>query len=175
MGCQSLRLFRRFSPLGSYAKKWLNKRKELSTGITDHHVILHIKHCNSPLIISGRSHQLRVHCLSKGHRIIGDYCYSNRTDVKPYRMMLHAYRLVIPMKRETIDVTAPDPFLSDVDSLWNCVTCLNTYSAFLLEHPIHYGKESKDVAKNRKPKSSSDCDDLKCHTTSIKDTQKVQL
>ncbi len=25
---QSLRLFRRFSPLGSYAKKWLNKRKE---------------------------------------------------------------------------------------------------------------------------------------------------
>ena len=125
--------------------------------------------------ISGRSHQLRVHCLSRGHQIIGDYCYSNRTDVKPYRMMLHAYRLVIPMKRETIDVTAPDPFVPGLDSLWNCVTCLNTYSSFLRDHPVHFGNEKNRRKKNRNPVNSSDCTDLKCHTTSSKDSQEGQL
>ncbi|XP_038065362.1 RNA pseudouridylate synthase domain-containing protein 1-like [Patiria miniata] len=67
---------------------------------------------------TGRRHQLRVHCLGLGHPIVGDYTYSYRRDVKPYRMMLHSHRLTIPAKGETVDVVAPDPFVTEVDPLW---------------------------------------------------------
>ena len=43
-------------------------------------------------LITGRRHQLRVHCAHIGHTIVGDYTYSNRTDLLPPRMFLHAYR-----------------------------------------------------------------------------------
>lgn len=59
---------------------------------------------------TGRRHQLRVHCSLLGHTIVGDYTYSNRTDVTPYRMFLHAFRLILPTSLETIDVSADDPF-----------------------------------------------------------------
>ena len=49
---------------------------------------------------------------------MGDYAYSGRTDVRPYRMMLHAYRLVLPFPDEVIDAKTPDPFLNSVDPLW---------------------------------------------------------
>lgn len=42
--------------------------------------------------ITGRRHQIRVHCSFLGHTIIGDYTYSNRRDVEPSRMYLHALR-----------------------------------------------------------------------------------
>jgi 23S rRNA-/tRNA-specific pseudouridylate synthase len=79
---------------------------------------------------TGRTHQLRVHCSAIGHCIVGDYTYSDRTDVMPYRMMLHAYHLVVPMKRERIDVTAPDPFLPSVDSLWQPCRTFTTYDDY---------------------------------------------
>ena len=43
--------------------------------------------------ITGRTHQLRVHCMAIGHPIVGDALY-NDTDSSPAeRMMLHAERL----------------------------------------------------------------------------------
>lgn len=42
--------------------------------------------------VTGRRHQLRVHCADIGHTIVGDYTYSNRQDVLPHRMFLHAFR-----------------------------------------------------------------------------------
>lgn len=42
--------------------------------------------------LTGRRHQIRVHCSYLGHSIVGDYTYSNRKDVKPARMYLHAIR-----------------------------------------------------------------------------------
>ncbi|CAG9790586.1 unnamed protein product [Diatraea saccharalis] len=42
--------------------------------------------------ITGRRHQLRVHCSAIGHTILGDYTYSNRLDNSPHRMFLHATR-----------------------------------------------------------------------------------
>ena len=39
---------------------------------------------------TGRSHQLRVHCLSMGHPILGDPLYAPQTADKYPRMMLHA-------------------------------------------------------------------------------------
>ena len=44
--------------------------------------------------ITGRRHQLRVHCHYIGHTIVGDFTYSNRQDVLSPRMFLHAHRLV---------------------------------------------------------------------------------
>lgn len=61
-------------------------------------------------LVTGRRHQIRVHCHELGHTIVGDFTYSNRQDVIPYRMFLHAYRLVMPTALEKIDITSEDPF-----------------------------------------------------------------
>lgn len=77
--------------------------------------------------ITGKRHQLRVHCASIGHTIVGDYTYSNRKDTSPPRMFLHAYRLQMPTKVENIDVTSSD-FFSDEssDSRWCSSIKLNS-------------------------------------------------
>lgn len=62
---------------------------------------------------------------------MGDYTYSDRTDTAPFRMMLHAFQLRIPMKHETIDVSSPDPFVIEVDSRWESVTTFSTYDSFV--------------------------------------------
>ncbi|XP_029431904.1 RNA pseudouridylate synthase domain-containing protein 1 isoform X2 [Rhinatrema bivittatum] len=69
--------------------------------------------------LTGRTHQLRVHCAAIGHPIVGDFTYSFKKDSGPYRMMLHAYALRIPTDTELIEVTAPDPFVSTVDKDWS--------------------------------------------------------
>ncbi|CAL1290099.1 unnamed protein product [Larinioides sclopetarius] len=61
-------------------------------------------------LITGRRHQLRVHCHELGHTIIGDYTYSNRKDLYPYRMFLHSYRLFMPTNIENLDILTEDPF-----------------------------------------------------------------
>ncbi|XP_048408572.1 RNA pseudouridylate synthase domain-containing protein 1 isoform X2 [Stegostoma tigrinum] len=66
--------------------------------------------------LTGRTHQLRVHCMAVGHPIVGDFTYSLKTDSNPYRMMLHAYYLRIPMEGELIEVTTADLFTHMVDS-----------------------------------------------------------
>ncbi|XP_066833867.1 RNA pseudouridylate synthase domain-containing protein 1 isoform X2 [Anser cygnoides] len=66
----------------------------------------------------GRTHQLRVHCSAIGHPIVGDFTYSQKKDSSPYRMMLHAYYLRIPTGKELIEVCAPDPFVTAMDSNW---------------------------------------------------------
>ncbi|KAG6463936.1 hypothetical protein O3G_MSEX014163 [Manduca sexta] len=63
--------------------------------------------------ITGRRHQLRVHCSALGHTILGDYTYSGAADVAPYRMFLHATRLVLPLQQESLDIKTPEPFFSD--------------------------------------------------------------
>ncbi|XP_062387327.1 RNA pseudouridylate synthase domain-containing protein 1 [Sardina pilchardus] len=68
--------------------------------------------------LTGRTHQLRVHCSAVGHPIVGDYTYSLGKDNSPYRMMLHAYLLRIPLPKEPIHVAAPDPFLPARDTKW---------------------------------------------------------
>lgn len=60
--------------------------------------------------ITGRRHQIRVHCSYLGHRIIGDYTYSNGKDTEPSRMFLHSARLVLPNPIENLDISTKDPF-----------------------------------------------------------------
>ncbi|XP_046568338.1 RNA pseudouridylate synthase domain-containing protein 1-like [Haliotis rubra] len=80
--------------------------------------------------LTGRTHQLRVHCCHIGHRIIGDYMYSDRTDTQPPRMMLHSYRIHVPLKPQPLDVTAPDYFVSGIDPSWQATQVYTTYEAF---------------------------------------------
>ncbi|CAM9369458.1 unnamed protein product [Choristocarpus tenellus] len=45
--------------------------------------------------LTGRRHQLRLHCLAMGHPIVGDATYAGDTD--SYRMFLHATKLKLPL------------------------------------------------------------------------------
>ncbi|KAI0982482.1 hypothetical protein GJ496_003949 [Pomphorhynchus laevis] len=67
----------------------------------------------SATILTGRTHQIRVHLSYMGHPIVGDWLYSNRTDYKPFRTMLHAYRLELCAGNEVLKCCSPDPFLND--------------------------------------------------------------
>nr|XP_045594005.1 RNA pseudouridylate synthase domain-containing protein 1-like isoform X1 [Procambarus clarkii] len=76
--------------------------------------------------ITGRRHQLRIHLSESGHTIVGDFTYSNRHDLSPFRMFLHAYRLVLPSEFEYIDVKTEDPFSeSDPRNKWVPVETLH--------------------------------------------------
>ena len=57
---------------------------------------------------TGRRHQLRIHCHSIGHTIVGDYTYSDRQDSKPKRMYLHAYYIKIPNDVEDLEIQTGD-------------------------------------------------------------------
>ncbi|XP_017780252.1 PREDICTED: RNA pseudouridylate synthase domain-containing protein 1-like [Nicrophorus vespilloides] len=78
----------------------------LETGLYDSYP------CTKVLVkpITGRRHQIRVHCSALGHTIVGDYTYSNKKDTKPHRMFLHSHRLKLPNVEEDIDVQTKDPF-----------------------------------------------------------------
>lgn len=83
------------------------------------------RHLFSP----GRTHQLRVHCSAIGHPIVGDFTYSSGADDSPYRMMLHAHLLHIPLEPQPLLVCAGDPFLPTVDPKWVPQRTLRTLSA----------------------------------------------
>jgi len=84
--------------------------------------------------ITGRRHQLRVHCDTVGHTIVGDWTYSNRRDFLPPRMFLHAHRLIINTPLEKLDVNAGDPFTEHDNSFDWCVSekVCDIYSAYNL-------------------------------------------
>jgi 23S rRNA pseudouridine955/2504/2580 synthase len=68
-------------------------------------------------LMTGRTHQIRVHCQSQHHEIAGDDKYGDRKFNKLmkglgcHRLMLHAYRLEIPANAYTdrLDIVAPEP------------------------------------------------------------------
>jgi len=61
---------------------------------------------------TGRSHQLRVHCLSMGHPILGDPLYAPQTADNYPRMMLHAeeIRLNHPENAKGMKFRTTTPF-----------------------------------------------------------------
>lgn len=58
--------------------------------------------------LTGRTHQLRIHCAAHGHPILGDSRYGAK---KPGALLLHARRVEIPLypKKPAIAVEAPLP------------------------------------------------------------------
>lgn len=71
-------------------------------------------------IITGRTHQIRVHMASKGHPILGDVIYGSGAKSAP-RLMLHARRLEFahPATGETMAFEAepPEGFVGCVDRI----------------------------------------------------------
>lgn len=66
--------------------------------------------------LTGRTHQLRIHCNLIGHPIFGDPFYSDRQDTKAAELgirthQLHAERLVLrhPVSNQEMDFRAPVP------------------------------------------------------------------
>jgi len=68
-------------------------------------------------LLSGRTHQIRVHCQAEGHEIVGDKKYGDRQfnqEMKKQglkRLMLHASRLELPATEfhEDLVINAPVP------------------------------------------------------------------
>src|SRR5262249_19233710 len=61
--------------------------------------------------ITGRTHQLRVHCASMGWPIVGDAIYGTAPRTGGPVLHLHSREIVVPLypKRDAIRVTAPVP------------------------------------------------------------------
>ncbi|XP_011746765.2 RNA pseudouridylate synthase domain-containing protein 1 isoform X1 [Macaca nemestrina] len=76
--------------------------------------------------LTGRTHQLRVHCSALGHPVVGDLTYGEPSgqEDRPFRMMLHAFYLRIPTDAECVEVCTPDPFLPSLDACWSPHTLL---------------------------------------------------
>ncbi|XP_078126559.1 RNA pseudouridylate synthase domain-containing protein 1 [Sander vitreus] len=102
--------------------------------------------------LTGRTHQLRVHCSAIGHPIVGDFTYSLGADDSTYRMMLHAHLLHIPLEPEPLLVSAGDPFLPAVDPKWLPQRSLRTLTATveaLLDHRVEEDRKIKEEKKER--------------------------
>jgi tRNA pseudouridine32 synthase / 23S rRNA pseudouridine746 synthase len=61
--------------------------------------------------VTGRSHQLRVHCAAVGHPIVGDALYGSADFAAP-RLLLHAAAITIahPQNGTSLHVKCPTPF-----------------------------------------------------------------
>ena len=62
-------------------------------------------------ILTGRTHQIRVHMQSLHHPVAGDPIYGQKNGVRAPRLMLHAYTLAFdhPVTGERLRFTAPPP------------------------------------------------------------------
>lgn len=62
-------------------------------------------------LLTGRTHQIRVHLSAVGHPIIGDEMYSKKTDPRIKRQALHCFnlRIIHPVTKELLNLKAPLP------------------------------------------------------------------
>ena len=72
-------------------------------------------------ILTGRTHQIRVHLASIGHSIIGDKTYGNKRLLSIERQMLHAWKIKIPHPSSgelmSFESPLPDDFQEIVDEM----------------------------------------------------------
>ncbi len=68
-------------------------------------------------LLTGRTHQIRVHCAHLKHPLLGDSVYGR--GVGHTRQALHAYRLRFshPLRHQIIELTSPLP--ADLQGLWD--------------------------------------------------------
>jgi 23S rRNA pseudouridine1911/1915/1917 synthase len=88
--------------------------KPVQEGIREPGSMISLVECD---ILTGRTHQIRVHMASLGCPIIGDMVYGRHTADRtiyppPQRQLLHAWKLEIkhPISRENMIFEAPPPF-----------------------------------------------------------------
>ncbi|HXW52929.1 MAG TPA: RNA pseudouridine synthase, partial [Myxococcota bacterium] len=72
--------------------------------------------------ITGRTHQLRVHCAAIGHPIVGDYIYGT-VDESERTLHLHAQEIVVPLYPNkpaiAIEAKLPPHMAKSLDSLFD--------------------------------------------------------
>ena len=72
-------------------------------------------------ILTGRTHQIRVHLSSIGHSIIGDKTYGNSRQLHIERQMLHAWKIKIPHPATgelmSFESPIPDDFQAIIDEM----------------------------------------------------------
>src|SRR5262249_20505666 len=71
--------------------------------------------------VTGRTHQLRVHCAARGFPIVGDTIYGNSPRAGGPALHLHSREIIVPLykNREPIKVMAPVP-LTMQERLYAC-------------------------------------------------------
>ncbi|MFA6713731.1 MAG: RluA family pseudouridine synthase [Victivallales bacterium] len=72
-------------------------------------------------ILTGRTHQIRVHLASLGHPIIGDQTYGGKQQLHVERQMLHAWKLNIPHPASgelmSFESPIPEDFQEIIDAM----------------------------------------------------------
>ena len=74
-------------------------------------------------IVTGRTHQIRVHCQTEGHEIAGDSKYGDKAFNKQMRalnirrLMLHATRLELPASDYFPEIVINAPLPDEFDQL----------------------------------------------------------
>ncbi|HEY6527666.1 MAG TPA: RluA family pseudouridine synthase [Cellvibrionaceae bacterium] len=102
---------------------WPNRPRQKidwQTGKTSHTFFRTLKRCEhsqSTLLdlfpITGRSHQLRVHCWGIGHPILGDHLYNmDESHLQTSRLMLHAEQISLhhPITAVPLTINCPEEF-----------------------------------------------------------------
>ena len=62
-------------------------------------------------LLTGRTHQVRVHLADWGHPVLGDRLYGSRRADEAHRPLLHASHLTLPHPKDgkPVRITAPVP------------------------------------------------------------------
>lgn len=78
--------------------------------LTYYNVLEYYKECTliSVNIVTGRTHQIRVHFTAIGHSIVGDTTYGNASKLIN-RQALHAWKLTFPFKNKNYSYNSPLP------------------------------------------------------------------
>jgi tRNA pseudouridine32 synthase/23S rRNA pseudouridine746 synthase len=102
---------------------WMKHDPQGQPAVTTWKVMGHTQHLTWLALepLTGRTHQLRVHCAAKGWPIVGDSVYGSAPRAGGPVLHLHSREIVVPLykNRAPINVSAPVP-LHMHERLWAC-------------------------------------------------------
>ena len=102
---------------------WMKHDPQGQPAVTTWKVMGHTEHLTWLALepLTGRTHQLRVHCAAKGWPIVGDSVYGSAPRAGGPVLHLHSREIVVPLykNRAPINVSAPVP-LHMHERLWAC-------------------------------------------------------